>query len=153
MPKKIKVNIYDDMRQSLTDALAYERGQKVDLRVTEPPACRSYSNQMKSDASERASTQARPHSHTSSASAQRPCRVGSRDRDVLSARHCGFLPLRRKIQPLSSRANSTKSKSDEENRSRLRLASVDDPSKIGHSRTAIRHRLSMEMCPSQARWC
>ncbi|MGB9435493.1 MAG: helix-turn-helix domain-containing protein [Candidatus Acidiferrum sp.] len=38
MPKKIKVNIYDDMRQSLTDALSYERGQKVDLRVTELPA-------------------------------------------------------------------------------------------------------------------
>jgi putative transcriptional regulator len=34
--KKIKVNIYDDMRQSLADALAYERGQ-VDLRVTEIP--------------------------------------------------------------------------------------------------------------------
>ena len=38
MAKKIKVNIYDDMRQSLADALAYERGQKVDLRVTEIPA-------------------------------------------------------------------------------------------------------------------
>jgi|GraSoi2013_100cm_1033763.scaffolds.fasta_scaffold13167_1 DNA-binding transcriptional regulator YiaG len=38
MPKKIKVNIYDDMRQSLTDALAYERGQEVDLRVTKIPA-------------------------------------------------------------------------------------------------------------------
>lgn len=38
MPKKIKVNIYDDMRQSLTDALAYERGRHVDLRVTEMPA-------------------------------------------------------------------------------------------------------------------
>lgn len=38
MPKKIKVKIYDDMRQSLADALAYERGQHVDLRVTEMPA-------------------------------------------------------------------------------------------------------------------
>jgi putative transcriptional regulator len=38
MAKKIKVNICDDMRQSLADALAYERGQKVDLRVTEIPA-------------------------------------------------------------------------------------------------------------------
>src|ERR1700682_1298828 len=38
MAKKIKVNIYDDMRQSLADALAYERGQKVDLRGTEIPA-------------------------------------------------------------------------------------------------------------------
>ena len=38
MAKKIKVNIYDDMRQSLADALVYERGQKVDLRVTEIPA-------------------------------------------------------------------------------------------------------------------
>jgi hypothetical protein len=35
MAKKIKVNIYDDMRQSLADALVYEGGQKVDLRVTE----------------------------------------------------------------------------------------------------------------------
>jgi DNA-binding transcriptional regulator YiaG len=38
MAKKIKVNIDDDMRQSLADALAYERGQKVDLGVTEIPA-------------------------------------------------------------------------------------------------------------------
>jgi putative transcriptional regulator len=38
MAKKIRVKIYDDMRQSLADALAYERGQKVDLRVTEIPA-------------------------------------------------------------------------------------------------------------------
>ncbi len=36
--KKIKVNIYNDMRQALTDALAYERGQAVDLRATEVPA-------------------------------------------------------------------------------------------------------------------
>jgi putative transcriptional regulator len=36
--KKIKVNIYDDMRRSLTDALAYERGREVDLRVTTIPA-------------------------------------------------------------------------------------------------------------------
>jgi putative transcriptional regulator len=36
--KKIKINIYDDLRQSLGDALAYERGQAVDLRVTEIPA-------------------------------------------------------------------------------------------------------------------
>jgi len=36
--KKIKVNIYDIMRQSLTDALAYERGQEVDLRVATIPA-------------------------------------------------------------------------------------------------------------------
>jgi hypothetical protein len=34
MPKKTKVNIYDDMRQSLRAALAFERGQAVDLRVT-----------------------------------------------------------------------------------------------------------------------
>jgi DNA-binding transcriptional regulator YiaG len=38
MPKKIKLNIYDDMRQSLADALAHERGQTVDLRVTRIPA-------------------------------------------------------------------------------------------------------------------
>ena len=38
MAKKIKINIYDDMRQSLGDALAFERGRVVDLRVTEIPA-------------------------------------------------------------------------------------------------------------------
>jgi hypothetical protein len=38
MAKKIKVNIYEDMRQSLADALAYERGQKIYLRVREIPA-------------------------------------------------------------------------------------------------------------------
>jgi putative transcriptional regulator len=38
MPKKTKLNIYKDMRQSLTDARAYERGHRVDLRVTRIPA-------------------------------------------------------------------------------------------------------------------
>ncbi len=38
MAKKIKVNIYEDMRQSLADAEAFERGAKVDLRVTEIPS-------------------------------------------------------------------------------------------------------------------
>jgi putative transcriptional regulator len=38
MPKKTKVKIYEDMRQSLANALAYERGQTVDLRVTQIPA-------------------------------------------------------------------------------------------------------------------
>jgi putative transcriptional regulator len=36
--KKIKVKIHDDLRQSLRDALAFERGREVDLRVTEIPA-------------------------------------------------------------------------------------------------------------------
>ena len=35
---KTKVNIYSDMRQALADALAYERGERVDLRATEMPA-------------------------------------------------------------------------------------------------------------------
>ncbi len=34
MPKKIKVNIFDDMKQALQDAAAYERGEPVNLRVT-----------------------------------------------------------------------------------------------------------------------
>jgi putative transcriptional regulator len=38
MAKKIKVKAYDDLRHSLRDALEYERGRAVDLRVTEFPA-------------------------------------------------------------------------------------------------------------------
>jgi len=38
MKKKIKVKMFDDLRRSLSDVLAYERGEKVDLRVTEIPA-------------------------------------------------------------------------------------------------------------------
>lgn len=38
MAKKIKVNIFDDMRQALQDAAAFERGEPVDLRVTRLPA-------------------------------------------------------------------------------------------------------------------
>lgn len=38
MAKKTKVNIFDDLRQSLAEANAYERGQHVDLRTTELPA-------------------------------------------------------------------------------------------------------------------
>lgn len=38
MAKKIKVNIFEDLRESLKDALAYEKGHTVNLRVTELPA-------------------------------------------------------------------------------------------------------------------
>lgn len=38
MAKKVKVKIYDEMRESLRDVLAFERGRGVDLRVTEMPA-------------------------------------------------------------------------------------------------------------------
>ena len=38
MAKKIKVNIFDALRDGLQDAIAYERGQYVNLRVTELPA-------------------------------------------------------------------------------------------------------------------
>ena len=37
MVKRIKVNIFDDMREALRDAAAYERGQMLDLRVTRIP--------------------------------------------------------------------------------------------------------------------
>jgi hypothetical protein len=36
--KKIKVKIYEELRQSLAGALGFQRGQEVDLRVTEIPA-------------------------------------------------------------------------------------------------------------------
>ena len=38
MAKKIKVNIFDDMREALQGAAAYERGEAVNLRVTRIPA-------------------------------------------------------------------------------------------------------------------
>jgi putative transcriptional regulator len=38
MPRKIKVNVFDDMRAALQDAAAYERGQPVNLRVTRVPS-------------------------------------------------------------------------------------------------------------------
>lgn len=38
MAKKIKVNIFDDMREALRDAAAYERGEALNLRVTRIPA-------------------------------------------------------------------------------------------------------------------
>jgi len=37
MAKKIKVKIFDDMREALHDAAAYERGEAVNLRVTRIP--------------------------------------------------------------------------------------------------------------------
>lgn len=36
--KRVKVNIYNELRRSLNDALAYERGEQIDLRATEMPA-------------------------------------------------------------------------------------------------------------------
>jgi putative transcriptional regulator len=38
MAKKIKVNIFDDMREALQGAAAYERGESVNLRVIRIPA-------------------------------------------------------------------------------------------------------------------
>ena len=38
MPKKIKVNVSDGLREGLQGAMAFEREQKVNLRVTELPA-------------------------------------------------------------------------------------------------------------------
>ncbi len=37
MAKKIKVNVFDDLRGSLQEAIAFERGEQVDLRVAELP--------------------------------------------------------------------------------------------------------------------
>jgi DNA-binding transcriptional regulator YiaG len=34
MAKKTKVNIFEDMREGLRDALAFERGEALNLRVT-----------------------------------------------------------------------------------------------------------------------
>jgi putative transcriptional regulator len=38
MAKKVKVNIFDDMKEALRDAAAYERGEAVNLRVTRIPS-------------------------------------------------------------------------------------------------------------------
>jgi DNA-binding transcriptional regulator YiaG len=37
MAKRIKINIFDDMREALRDAAAHERGETVNLRVTRIP--------------------------------------------------------------------------------------------------------------------
>lgn len=38
MKKKKTNNVYVELKQSLADALAYEQGQKIDLRVTKIPS-------------------------------------------------------------------------------------------------------------------
>lgn len=38
MAKRKKMKIYGDLRQSLKDALDFERGEPIDLRATEIPA-------------------------------------------------------------------------------------------------------------------
>jgi len=38
MARKIKVKVFDDLRASLQDALAFEQGRAVNLRVSEIPA-------------------------------------------------------------------------------------------------------------------
>lgn len=38
MAKKVKVNIFDDIREALRDAAAYELGEVLNLRVTRVPA-------------------------------------------------------------------------------------------------------------------
>ena len=37
MGRKIKVNIFEDMKRALQDAAAYERGEAVNLRITRIP--------------------------------------------------------------------------------------------------------------------
>ncbi len=37
MAKQIKVNVFDDLRESLQDAAAFERGKTVNLRVSKLP--------------------------------------------------------------------------------------------------------------------
>lgn len=37
MPKKVKVRVFDDLRDSLEEAHAYEQGRTTDLRVSELP--------------------------------------------------------------------------------------------------------------------
>ena len=37
MGKKVKVNIFEGMKQALQDAIAYERGEPVNLRITRIP--------------------------------------------------------------------------------------------------------------------
>lgn len=38
MAKKVKVNIFEDVREALNDARAYEHGEGVNLRVTQIPS-------------------------------------------------------------------------------------------------------------------
>ena len=38
MAKKIKLKVFDDLKESLQDALAFESGRELNLRVTELPA-------------------------------------------------------------------------------------------------------------------
>jgi hypothetical protein len=38
MPKKLKVELFKNLRQALQDAAAYERGESVNLRVTGVPS-------------------------------------------------------------------------------------------------------------------
>src|SRR6266849_94906 len=38
VPTKVKLNIFEDLKEAMQDALAYERGEPVNLRVTELPA-------------------------------------------------------------------------------------------------------------------
>jgi len=38
MAKKIKVNIFEDMKEALLDVAAYQRGEAVNLRVTRIPS-------------------------------------------------------------------------------------------------------------------
>jgi hypothetical protein len=63
MAKKLKVNIYEDMRQSLADALAYERGQKIYLRVRDSSATQGPQTMRTFGVSEKACTQTRPYPH------------------------------------------------------------------------------------------
>jgi len=38
MAKEVKVKVFDELRESLQGALGFERGEAIDLRVTEVPS-------------------------------------------------------------------------------------------------------------------
>jgi len=47
--RKNKVRIFEDLKQSLQDALAYEQGRKSALRVTELPPKKSAARRSKTE--------------------------------------------------------------------------------------------------------
>ena len=51
MPKKIKVNIFDDVKEALHDVAAHERGEPVNLRVTRIPRAQNHFSRKRSTAS------------------------------------------------------------------------------------------------------
>src|SRR5690242_16331018 len=96
MAKEIKVKVFDELRESLRGALGFERGEAIDLRVTELPSAPPKMRPRDIREIRHSLNASQALFAPSSTSARTRCGVGSRGL-VREAPTLSFSALRRRI--------------------------------------------------------